>query len=117
MDRERFGGTIEPMKCAGCKAAFAKGDAVVTRGKKHLCMPCAMKSGSASGAVTVYGEKPKRSAGASRRTLEDLVLHHTHRDFKSGRQVLVHRGGATALARVGALSDSELRALLPARLR
>jgi hypothetical protein len=40
--------------CSRCKQPFAAGHAVVIRGKKHLCMPCAMKSGSATGTVLKY---------------------------------------------------------------
>jgi hypothetical protein len=41
-------------QCSKCHEPFSHGDAVVVRGKKHLCMPCAMKSGSAAGRVLRY---------------------------------------------------------------
>jgi hypothetical protein len=41
-------------ECSKCREPFSPGDAVVVRGKKHLCMPCAMKSGSSKGRVLGY---------------------------------------------------------------
>lgn len=40
--------------CSVCGGVFKKGEAVVVRGKRCLCMPDAMKSGSSAGRVLEY---------------------------------------------------------------